>query len=143
MNTHRIVAQIAKVRELANSLIESELRDRSIVGIVPAHGPVLAFLFQQKKPVPIKAVVAEVGRVKSTVTAMINTLERHGYVRKSGCQTDNRITYVSLTTRGRRFRKEFEDISNLLLERFYGDMKNKDRRELVELLERIENNLKD
>ena len=141
MNTEGIIAQIARIRELANALIETELRKRSIKGIVPAHGPVLVFLLQQKKPVPIKAVVENVRRVKSTVTVMINTLERHGYLRKSPCETDNRVTLVELTPMGRKLRKDFDEISTILLDKLYGDMKKKDRQLLVNLLDVIESHI--
>jgi DNA-binding MarR family transcriptional regulator len=142
MDTRGIVGQIARVREQANLLIETELRKRSITGIVPAHGSVLVFLFQQSKPVPIKMIVEDVRRAKSTVTAMVNTLERHGYVRKLPCESDNRVTYVELTPKGRRFRKDFDDISKSLLDRVYGDMSVKDRERLVRQLEQIEQNLR-
>jgi DNA-binding MarR family transcriptional regulator len=141
MNTEGIIAQIARIRESANALIEAELRKRSIKGIVPAHGPVLLFLFQQNKPVPIKAVVENVRRVKSTVTVMINTLERHGYLRKLPCRTDNRMTLVELTPTGRKLRKDFDQISKSLLDKLYGDMKKKDRQLLVSRLDVIENNI--
>ena len=141
MDTQGIVGQIARIRERANLLIETELRQRSIEGIVPAHGAVLAFLFRQSKPVPLKAVAENVRRVKSTVTVMINTLEKHGYVRKLPCESDNRMTYVELTPRGRRFRKDFEEISRVLLNKVYGGMSEKDRDRLVKQLENIEGNL--
>lgn len=140
---HGIAGQIARIREKANTLIEKELKSRRIKGIVPAHGPVLAFLMQQSKPVPIKAVVENVRRVKSTVTVTINTLEKHCYVRKLPCETDSRVTYVELTPKGRRFRKDFDEISRVLLNKLYGDMSNKARQRLVEQLERIEGNLSD
>jgi DNA-binding MarR family transcriptional regulator len=143
MDTRGIVGQIARIREQANLLIEAELRQRSITGIVPAHGSVLAFLFQQSKPVPIKMVVEQVRRAKSTVTVMVNTLEKHGYVRKSPSENDNRVTYVELTPKGRRFRRDFEEISWVLLNKLYGDMNEKDRERLVKQLERIEANLSD
>jgi DNA-binding MarR family transcriptional regulator len=142
MDTRGIVGQIARIREQANLLIERELRGRSITGIVPAHGSVLVFLFQQSKPVPIKMIVEQVRRAKSTVTVMINTLERHGYVRKLPCECDTRVTYVELTPKGRRFRKDFDDISKLLLGRLYGDMNVKDRERLVRQLEQIDQNLR-
>ena len=142
MDTRGIVGQIARIREQANLLIERELRERSITGIVPAHGSVLAFLFQQSEPVPIKMIVEEVRRAKSTVTVMVNTLERHGYVRKLPSEFDNRVTCVELTPKGRRFRKDFDDISKVLLERLYGDMNVKDRERLVRQLEQIEQNLR-
>lgn len=138
-----IAGQIARIREKANALIDSELKQRGIKGVVPAHGPVLAFLLRQKKPVPIKAVVENVRRVKSTVTVMIRTLEKHGYVRKLPCETDTRVTYVELTDKGRKLRKDFEEISETLLSRLYGGMSRLDRERLVQQLEHIESNLSD
>jgi DNA-binding MarR family transcriptional regulator len=141
MDTRGIVGQIARIREQANLLIERELRERSIKGIVPAHGSVLNFLFQQSKPVPIKVVVEKVSRVKSTVTVMINTLKRYGYVQKMPCEIDNRVTYVELTPKGRKLRKDFFDISRILVKKLYGDMSDKDRERLIRQLEQIEQNL--
>ena len=141
VNTEGIIAQIARIRESANALIEAELRKRSIKGIVPAHGAALVFLFQQKKPVPIKAVVESIGRVKSTVTVMINTLEKHGYIKKFHCETDNRVTNVELTPKGRKIQKDFYEISNILLDKVYWNMKKKHREELVKQLNQIEQNL--
>jgi len=136
-----IAGQIGRIREKANALIERELKDREIRGIVPAHGAVLAFLFRQKGPVPIRAMVDDVKRVKSTVTVMVDTLEKHGYVRRLPCETDSRVTHVELTPKGRRLRKDFEEISQALLSKLYGDMSDKDRERLVRQLEMIENNL--
>jgi len=138
-----IAGQIARIREKANALIEKELRDRGIRGVVPAHGPVLSFLLRQNEPVPIKAVVESVRRVKSTVTVTISTLEKHGYLRKFPCETDTRVTYVELTPKGRRLQKDFDEISETLRSRLYGDMSRRDRERLVEQLERIESNLSD
>ena len=136
-----IVGQIARIREKANALVENELKGRGIKGIVPAHGPVLVFLLQQREPVPIRAVVESVRRVKSTVTVTIRTLEKHGYLRKLPCETDARITYVELTAKGRRLQKDFEEISRTLRSKLYGDMSEKDRERLVKQLDEIEENL--
>ncbi|MBN1360579.1 MAG: winged helix DNA-binding protein [Sedimentisphaerales bacterium] len=136
-----IAGQIGRIREKANALIEMELKSRGIKGVVPAHGPVLAFLLQQNEPVPIKAVVETVQRVKSTITVTVSTLEKHGYLRKLPCETDARVTYVELTPKGRRLRKAFEEISRALLNKLYGDMSDKERERLVRQLDRIEANL--
>lgn len=140
-DVREIAAQIGRIREKANALIESELKDRGIQGIVPAHGPVLAFLLQQKEPVPIKAVVESVGRVKSTVTVTIRTLEKYGYLCKFPSDTDRRVMYVELTAKGRRLRKDFEEISQTLWNKLYGNMSQRDRERLVKQLDKIEENL--
>jgi DNA-binding MarR family transcriptional regulator len=136
-----IAGQIARIREKVNALIEKELQNRGLKGIVPAHGPVLAFLLQQTQPVAIKTVVEHVRRVKSTVTVTISTLEKHGYLRKFPCETDARVTYVELTPKGRGLQKDFEEISRALRSKLYGDMSQKDRERLVQQLDEIEENL--
>lgn len=136
-----IAGQIGRIREKANALVEDELKNRGIKGIVPAHGPVLAFLLRQSEPVPIKAVVESVRRVKSTVTVTIGTLEKHGYLRKLPCETDARVTYVELTAKGHRLRKDFDEISQALRNKLYGDMSQEERERLVRQLDEIEENL--
>ena len=136
-----VIAQIARIRESANLFIESELKARGITGIVPAHGAVLNFLFRQSELVPIKSVVRHIGRVKSTTTGIVSTLERHGYLYRQGCCQDARSVRIGLTDKGKAFMQDFEQISVRLLERVYGDMPAEDRRRLAELLTRIEANL--
>jgi DNA-binding MarR family transcriptional regulator len=141
VDVNGIAGQIGRIREKANALVEKELKDRGIKGVVPAHGPVLSFLLRQNKPVPIKAVAASVRRVKSTVTVTIRTLAKHGYLRKLPCETDARVTYVELTAKGRGLRQDFEEISQTLLSTLYGDMTEQDRECLTRQLDRIEANL--
>lgn len=136
-----IAGQIGRIREKANALVEMELKKRGLKGIVPAHGHVLAFLLQQSQPVAIKAVVEHVRRVKSTVTVTISTLEKHGYLRKTPCETDARVIYVELTAKGCALRKDFDEISQRLRSTLYGDMSQKDRERLVRQLDKIEVNL--
>ena len=141
MDTRGIIGQIARIREQSHTLIEAQLRSREIEGIVPAHGAVLAFLFRQTEPVPIKSVVQKVGRVKSTVTGMLNTLERYGYIRRFRSTEDHRVVYVALTEKGRGLQPDFEAISVRLLDHVYGNMPPEDRKELVQLLAAVEHNL--
>lgn len=135
-----VVSQIAQIRELANQFLERELNRRGISGIVPAHGSILAFLFQQSGPVPIKDIVAAAGRVKSTVTGMLQTLEQHGYIEKTAAADDNRVTYITLTAKGQALRDPFIDISSRLIDTFYGKMPESDRQTLVRLLIQIQAN---
>lgn len=137
-----IIARIARIREAANLIIEKELRARGMTGIVPAHGSVLNFLFRQEEAVPIKSLVRLTGRVKSTVTGIVNTLERHGYLCKQGCDQDARSVRIGLTDKGRALRNDFEEISAKVQGRIYGDMPEIDRQRLMELLAVIEGNLK-
>jgi MarR family transcriptional regulator, organic hydroperoxide resistance regulator len=136
-----VVQQIAQLRDLSNSLIEAELAARGITGIAPAHGGVLAYLFRQTEAVPIKDLVEFTGRAKSTVTATVQTLERHGYLVRSGDPRDSQVSAIELTARGRALQADFRAISARLLEAVYGAMPQRDREALVRLLATLEENL--
>lgn len=136
-----VVGRIARIRGAANLLIERELHRRGMIGIVPAHGSVLHFLFSQENPVPITSLVQRSGRVKSTVTGIVNTLERYGYLSKQPCDQDARCVRVCLTDKGWALKKDFEEISVLLLAKLYGGMPEQDRNLLVGLLSTVEDNL--
>lgn len=136
----RIISQIADIRESANSFIEQELKARGLTGIVPAHGSVLAYLFQQHGPVPMTSLVKETGRVKSTISGIIKTLEKHGYVFRQACPDDARSSQIELTDKGRSIKTDFEEISDLLLKKTYGDMPQQDRECLAILLAKLKQN---
>ncbi len=136
-----IVGQIARIREQANLLIEQELRNVQIEGILPAHGAILYFLFQQNQPVAMKEIVENVGRVKSTVTGMVSTLEHYGYVRKFQSPEDGRVILVELTEKGKALEEPVGAISGRLLEKVYGTMPAADREILARLLMQIRGNL--
>lgn len=136
-----LVERISRIRDLSHLLIERELAARGIRGVLPAHGGVLAFLFRQTAPVPIKDLVAFTGRAKSTVTGVVQTLERHGYLERLVDQSDSRVWAIRLTSQGRALRADFEEISRQLLEAAYGRMAQQDRETLIGLLAQIEHNL--
>ena len=136
-----VISRIARIREAANLIIEKELLARGMTGIVPAHGAVLHFLYRQQEPVPIKSLVRQIGRVKSTVTGIVNTLERHGYLFKQGCDQDARSIRIGLTDKGRALLPDFQAISVKLQERTFGNMPASDRQLLLALLTDIERNL--
>ncbi|MCF7847741.1 MAG: MarR family transcriptional regulator [Kiritimatiellales bacterium] len=136
-----IIGEIARIRERSNLLIEQKLRNLGIEGILPAHGSILAFLFQQNQPVPVKRIVEQVGRVKSTVTGMVNNLEHNGYVTKDPSAKDGRVILVKLTDKGRDLKPHFDQISEKLIDKVYGEMPQEDRETLAGLLSRVRNNM--
>lgn len=140
-SSREIIDQISKIREAANLLIEHQLSLRGIEGVVPAHGIIFANLFKQNGPVPIMFLVHKSGRAKSTVTGIIKTLERHGYIYRQASTDDGRSFVIGLTEKGWSIKSDFEEISDLLIQKIYGNMPGKDRASLVKLLAQIEKNM--
>ncbi len=133
--------RIARVHELGNLLIEQELQRRGATGVLPAHGGVLAFLFRQSEPVPIKDLVAFTGRAKSSVTGVIKTLERCGYLSRTQHPDDLRSWRIQLTQDGRDLGPAFQETSHRLMGTVLQGLSEGEQATLLSLLIRIEDNL--
>ncbi|MBA3019785.1 MarR family winged helix-turn-helix transcriptional regulator [Propionicimonas sp.] len=133
--------RMARIHELGNLLIERELAHRGVRGVLPAHGGVLAFLFRQSAPVPIKDIVTFTGRAKSTVTGVVQTLEKCGYLSRVQDGDDLRSWRIQLTPAGRELLPAFQGTSQRLVETVLRGLTESEQALLIDLLARIEGNL--
>ena len=139
MKTKDAISLISKIRERVNRLIVSEMSKHGIEGIVTSHGDIVNALF--KIPRLTMAEIAErIGRDKSTVTALVDKLVRLGYVTKERDIEDTRVVYVALTHKGNELKPIFEAISSEILGVFYLDISEKEKEELLRILNKIYKN---
>lgn len=139
MNTKDVISLISRIREQVNRFIISEMSKNGIEGIVTSHGDIINALF--KKPRLTMAEIAEkIGKDKSTVTALVDKLVRLGYMAKERDTEDTRVIYVTLTHKGNDLKPIFEAISSNILDVFYLDISEKEKEELVRILNKIYNN---
>jgi DNA-binding MarR family transcriptional regulator len=78
-----------------------------------------------------------IDRAKSTVTTLVNKLVTSGYVVKQNDPNDHRITYISLTKKGKALKPEIEEISRRLLENTYKSLSDQEKEAVVHGLEKI------
>jgi MarR family transcriptional regulator, organic hydroperoxide resistance regulator len=110
------------------------------MGLSPSHGDILVFLFG-KGSSTMSEIAQKIDRDKSTVTALIKKLINHGYVETTVDTRDSRVTVVSLTEKGRQLKPDFEAISQIVLDRAYGDCSPKEKEVIVRGLERLLRNM--
>jgi DNA-binding MarR family transcriptional regulator len=139
MKTDHVIALISRVRDRAYGFIISELNKKKITGLVPSHGGILGVLFEKEKA-SMKELAGRINRDKSTITALVNKLMRAGYVAKEKDPDDSRITYLSLTARGKALQPDFEEISKKLIATAFHGFSKKEREELVKGIGRMLNN---
>ena len=77
-----------------------------------------------------------VKRTKSTMTVLIDKLEKEGYVRKSSDPTDSRGVVVELTEKGYALGPVFEQISNGLAEQLLTRLTQEELETLNRLLKK-------
>lgn len=139
MNTRDAISLISKIREKSNKLIETEMSQNGIEGIVTSHGDIIYALFKNER-MTMAEIANKIGRDKSTVTALIDKLVKLGYVIKERDTQDTRVVYVTLTKKGYELEPIFEAVSAKLLEVFYLAISEEEKEELTKILNKIYSN---
>lgn len=139
MNTRDAISLISKIREKSNKLIEREMSQNGIEGIVTSHGDIIYALFKNER-MTMAEIANKIGRDKSTVTALIDKLVKLGYVIKERDTQDTRVVYVTLTKKGYELEPIFEAVSAKLLEVFYLGISEEEKEKLTKILNKIYSN---
>ena len=131
---------IAQLRGKINAYIIARLADKGIHGLAPSHGAIFIALYHDG-PQPMQMLSEKIRRDKSTLTVLIRKLESLGYVKREPDPADKRVTIIHLTEKGFRFRAVFEQISDELIGKIWGDTLPKERirldKDLKGMLERL------
>ena len=140
MKPEYIIFLISRIRERANKVIAQELKNHNLHGLCPSHGSILSAL-SKGNALPMRVLARMIDRDKSTVTALVDKLVALGYVEKSRDSTDQRITLVKLTEKGKALRPDLEDITRKLLAKVYKGISEGEKQILIEILAKIKSNL--
>lgn len=132
---------IAKIHEYADRFIIEELKKNNIEGLVPSHGEILLSLYQNDKMM-MKDIADKIHRTKSTVTVLVNKLEKSGFVKRENLDTDNRYSYISLTKKGQDFKPIFDKITDNTNEKLYQNILDSEYEVLDKILDRVLENIK-
>ena len=110
-----MVSVVARTRARATRYLVQQMGVRGLEGLVTSHGDVLLQLFAEDG-LPMRELAARVYRDPSTVTTLVKKLADAGYVRTERGVRDRRSVVVFLTERGRLLERDFQEISQCLLE---------------------------
>jgi DNA-binding MarR family transcriptional regulator len=138
--TEGIIGLISTIRDKANRLILKELKACNVDDIAPAHGGILVQLFLNPEPT-MGQKATRIERTKSTVTVLVEKLVALGYLETEKDSEDNRVTKVRLTKKGKSLEKAFWRVSENLVSRVYRGFSEEEKKTLIHLLTRVNNNL--
>ena len=140
MNDKYIVYFISKTKKKMVKFIERKLYEKELYNLVPSYGNILTVLYDHKGTLSMKEIGTLLGKEKSTITAVVDKLEKLGYVSKIKSEKDRRTTYVCLTEMGKDIEKKFEDISFDVQSTAYNNFTQEEKREFLRLLKKMNQN---
>jgi DNA-binding MarR family transcriptional regulator len=110
-------------------------------GLSPASGLVLSLVADAESPLPPNKIAERLIISRATVTGLIDTLERRGYVQRQLHQTDRRMLLVEATAAGRQVANTFRPIVHQQQKVWLECLSEEAQQGLIDLLQQVQTNL--
>ncbi len=112
-------------------------------GLTPASGLVLSILADSESPLPPNQIADRLIISRATVTGLIDTLERRGYVRRQPHESDRRMLLIEPTDTGRQVANAFRPIVHQHQKLWMEALSEKEQGQLIDSLQRLQVTLTD
>jgi len=130
---------MAKIRQVGGRISERILKKHD-VELNSAQGRIM-FALWQKDGVSINELAKKTQLKKSTLTSMLDRLERMGYIRRQRSKKDRRKILIKRTEKDRTMEKKYVEVSEEMTRLFYKGFSKSEIDRFEKDLERILNNL--
>ena len=131
---------MSKIHQLSGRIFARMLKDYNIHDINPAQGRILFVLWQQDN-IPIQELAKRTALGKSTLTRMLDTLEKSGHVVRVYPSDDRRKVLIRLTEKNKKMKTAYEQVSQDMTQLFYKGFQESEIDEFESYLMRIYDNL--
>lgn len=140
--TDSVLSLIAKINANANKIIIKESKKYGLEGLCPSHGNILIALYKNRDGVMMNELSKFTHKDKSTITALVNKLEKMGLISKAKSKKDTRSTIVKLTKKGEESESiVLGKISKNILDVLYKDFTQSEKTQLLFLLKKLDTNV--
>ncbi|MDO4193200.1 MAG: radical SAM mobile pair system MarR family transcriptional regulator [Erysipelotrichaceae bacterium] len=133
---------ITKVKQLGDRIFEKVLSERNIDAFNGAQGRILYVLWQEDG-VPIKTVSDQCGLAITSLTTMLERMEKQGLITRIQDPSDKRKTLLYLTDKARSLKNDYDEVSNQMGDIYYRGFSEEEIRQFEGFLDRVRNNLEE
>ena len=132
--------QISKIKQLGDRVFEKILTAQGIEAFNGAQGRILYVLWQEDG-VPIKTIAERCGLAITSLTTMLERMEKSGLIIRQQDSGDKRKILIFLTDKAKALKEDYDAISDRMSAIFYQGFTEEEIRNFEEHLERIRLNL--
>lgn len=133
---------LSQVHQVCGRVWNKILRENNMADLEGARGRII-FALWRKDGVPIKTLCEKTSLDKSTLTGIIDRLERDGYIERKPSEKDKRSTLILLTGKEQEFANHVQKVSDQINEIFYKGFDDEEITQFESMLERILANCKE
>ena len=132
---------ISQIHQLSDRIFFRKLREYKI-DINHAQGRII-FALWKNDCIPINDLANETTLSKSTLTTMLERLEKSGHITRKQSDIDKRVTIVCLTEKSNLLRTDYQKVSEEMVDLFYKGFPEEEILQFESSLKKILKNLKE
>lgn len=133
---------VTKIKQLGDRIFERILAEKNIDAFNGAQGRILYVLWQEDG-VPIKIISEKSGLAITSLTTMLERMEKNGLISRKTDEADKRKTLLFLTDKAKELKEAYDSVSNEMGNIYYRDFTDKEILQFEESLNRIRVNLEE
>ena len=133
---------VTKIKQLGDRIFERILAKKNIDAFNGAQGRILYVLWQEDG-VPIKIISEKSGLAITSLTTMLERMEKNGLISRKTDEADKRKTLLFLTDKAKELKEAYDFVSNEMGNIYYRDFTDKEILQFEEYLNRIRVNLEE
>ena len=102
---------VTKIKQLGDRIFERILAEKNIDAFNGAQGRILYVLWQEDG-VPIKIISEKSGLAITSLTTMLERMEKNGLISRKTDEADKRKTLLFLTDKAKELKEAYDSVSN-------------------------------
>jgi len=131
---------IAKIHQLSNRIFTKKLKEYGLDELNSAQGRIMFVLWREDN-ISIHELSKKTQLSKSTLTSMLDRLEKAGFIKRVHSSKDRREIIIELTDKNISLQDKYVDVSKEMNKLFYNKLSEVEIDEFENYLKRILDNL--
>lgn len=132
---------ISRIKQMGTRIFDRMLEKSGIEAFNGAQGRILYVLWQNEN-ITISNLAAHTSLANTTLTSMLDRMERSGLIVRKVDPNDRRSSLITLTSKAKGLKDDYEKISQQMNKLYYAGFTEVEIRNLETYLQRILDNLK-
>ncbi|AII15450.1 transcriptional regulator, MarR family [Campylobacter iguaniorum] len=133
---------ISQIKQLNGRIVAQILAKNNITAFTGAQGRILSVLWKQDN-MPIQEIAAKTGLAKTTMTNMLDNMEKLGLISRTFDAKDRRKVLIVLSDEAKALENEYEKMSKEMSDIFYAGFSEPEIKIFEQNLQRILKNLEE
>ncbi|MBQ6217691.1 MAG: MarR family transcriptional regulator [Erysipelotrichaceae bacterium] len=131
---------IGQINKLTNRRINELLKEENVREFNGAQGTII-FVLTNEGPMPIKDIGKATGLAKTSLTSMLDRMEKQGLIEKRENENDKRSTIIALNERAKSYKEVIEKVSQRVSKEYYKGLRAKEVERFEATLQKVLKNL--